>query len=54
MKRKHNNDGLGRVGRHLGVAGAITAIVLAGSVPALVAAVGSVRVSAAPDRLNRH
>jgi hypothetical protein len=46
MKKKHSNNGRGR---HLGVAGAITALALAGSVPALVAAVGSVRDSAALD-----
>jgi hypothetical protein len=49
MKQKHTNDCLGRRGRHLGVAGAVTATVLAGSVPALVAAVGSVHDSAVLD-----
>jgi hypothetical protein len=49
MKTKHTNDGLGRRGRHLGVAGAITALALAGSVPALIAAASSLHVSAALD-----
>jgi hypothetical protein len=49
MNTKHTNDGLGRRGRHLGVAGAITVLALAGSVPALIAAVGSLSASTALD-----